>query len=187
MQPGRALFAAAPVPDQTQDDSHAPSYAHSHTAVAACQEGWHPKPPLRRPQCWSAAQRRGLPLADYAVAQQHVADLETAGLICSLEPDHLGRPEVWSIVDQQSGNRFLIWRAGRVTVVDSYLPQLDARRRRHGMEAEIGQPIRCRRRSMDAAWNAVREWCSVPAASYAFEAGQAANVMAALPAWLTAS
>ena len=127
------------------------------------------------------------PLADYAVAQQHVADLETAGLICSLEPDHLGRPEAWNIVDQQSGNRFLIWRAGRVTIVDSYLPQLDARRRRQGMEAEIGQPIWCRRRSVDAAWNVVREWCNVPAAGYAFEAGQTAEVVARLPAWLTAS
>ncbi len=127
------------------------------------------------------------PLADYAVAQQHVADLEAAGLVCSLEPNHLDRPEVWSIVDRQSGNRFLIWRAGSGTVVDSYLPRLDAIRSRHGMEAEAGQPLRRRCKSVDAAWNVVREWGNVPRAAYAFEAGQAVEVVARLPAWLTAS
>ena len=124
-------------------------------------------------------------LADYAIAQQHVADLEAAGLICSLEPDHRDRSEVWSVVDPRSGNRCLVWRAGNRVITDSFSPRMDAFCLDYGLAT--GEPHRRHSRSSDAAWNVVREWCAVPKAVYSFEAGPAAEVIARLPAWLTGS
>ncbi len=112
-------------------------------------------------------------LADYAVSQQHVTDLEAANVACTLEPNHLDRPESWNIVGR-SAYHFLVWRAGNRVIVDTFHSRLSSPHRRH-----------CR--SVDAAWNVVREWCELPRAAYAFEAGQAAEVIGRLPAWLTSS
>lgn len=123
-------------------------------------------------------------LADYSVSRRHVADLEAAGLACTLDADHLGRPETWSIVNPAMGDRFLVWRAGRNVIVDSYSQHLQAFQESRGYPVE---PVRRRCRAIDRAWNEVRDRCCLPAADYASEAQQAAEVIARLPSWLTSA
>ena len=123
-------------------------------------------------------------LADYSVSRRHVADLEAAGLACTLEADHLGRPETWSIVNPETESRYLIWRAGRSIVVDIYIQYVQAFEMRQGVS--VG-PLRRRCRTTDRAWSIVRDWLCLPAASYAAEASVAADVASRLPAWLTSA
>ena len=111
--------------------------------------------------------------ADYAVSLQHTADLADAGMACSLEQNHLGRPEVWSVVHPARGTCLTLWRAGGWTVLETVT------------RGHVGEPTRRRFRSIDAAWNDVRVLVGLSRACFAAEAGHAAAAVAQLPAWLT--
>ena len=94
-------------------------------------------------------------------------------MVCSLEQDHMGRPEVWFVVDVARGTCLTLWRAGSWTVLETVT-------RNH-----VGEPTRRRFRSIDAAWNDVRALVGLSRACFAAEAGHAAATVAQLPAWLT--